>query len=125
MAKTVHRSFRLTPREGMADERVKPRVRRVAALFAILLLLLLFGSIALALAIVVILGLGEQDDWRADVFGILLFFGVPIVLQAAGRILLTRLFVWLGWLRAAEATEFTWMVHKWPPSCREPREEDE
>ncbi len=124
MTKTIHRSFRLTLREGMTAEQVKPRVRRVAALFAIVLLLLALGSIALALAIVVFLGLHDHEDWRAEAFGVLLFLGIPIALQAAARILLTRLFVRLRWLTAAEAAEFTWMVHRWPRSCRKPSEKD-
>jgi hypothetical protein len=125
MTKTIHRSFRLTVREGMVAEQVKPHVRLVAVLFAMVLLLFALGSIALALAIVVLLALHEHEDWRAELFGVLVFLGIPIAIQAAAaRILLTGLFVRLRWLTAEEAAEFTWMVHRWPRSSRKPSEKD-
>jgi hypothetical protein len=97
----------------------------VAALSSLVLLLLALGSIALAFAGVVFLGLDGRNDPRSLLFKIGLFLGIPIAIQAAARILLTRLFVRLGWLTAEEASDFTWMVHKYPPSCWEPFDEDE
>jgi hypothetical protein len=123
-----HKSFWPTPQRSYQDgKRVKPRVRRVAMLFSFALLLLGLGSIVLCFVVVVFLKHEKANVPRFVSTGILLlfFYGIPIALQVAGRILLTKLFVRLGWLTPAEARDFAWIVHGYPPSCLEPFEEDE
>ncbi len=108
----------------MPGKRVKPRVRRACALFAVVLLLLAVGSIFLAIVLLEALGLFECDDQHSGLIQLAVFFGFPIAVQAMGRVLLTRLFVRLGWVTPAEAPGFMWMVCQYPASCWESGEED-
>lgn len=103
-------------------KRVKPRVRRVGAIFALILLLLAIGSFALVFGFVVRMGLFDTGNFLALFF---LFFGIPIAVQAIARVTLTWLFVRFGWLTPEEGPDFAWMTTRYPPSCWEPFEDDE
>ena len=120
-----HKSFRSTLPSYLDGKRVKPRVQRVVRLFSFALGLLFLGSIALVLAVTAFVDFGKRNDPRAAVFRVLFFYGTPVALYVAARILLTRLFARLGWLTPTEAHDLAWMGKRYPPSFLEPFEEDE
>ncbi len=121
----LRRSFRLTISEDTGGQRVKPRVRRASAVYTLALLFLALASFPLAVAVAVVLGLAGHNNPLVRMLGVLLCFGIVIALQAVARIVLTRVFVRLGWLTPEEAAEFRRMSNKYPSSCLEPCDEAE
>jgi hypothetical protein len=106
-------------------KRVKPRVRRVAAVFVVTLILLGLGTIGAVIVLIVVFDLyGPAAPVSGTVVSVcaILF---PIASQLLGRVLLTKLFVGLGWLTSEEGRDFAWMGHRFPPSCWEPFAEDD
>lgn len=104
-------------------KRVKPRVRRVVALFSLALMLLLILSL---ICLFVLFGCLERrqvtilQHWQAQTLTLLL---VPLLVSFLGRIFLSRIFVWIGWLSPEEGRDVTWMVNTYPPSCWEPHDD--